>query len=410
MPKNSDMYRKCSAIPYVLDNFFRGFYGTLMNEPYRFINRKRRKNIYVMFEHLPGKEFSTGTSDMRKAIVFAETMLRKDWQDFEKDNEAITFSSFSRDFFKESDPHKYRKKNIAKNKNYDETFYTHHQSRLENYLLPRFGNYLLSSINKRQIDDWFLNLKAPNGKDLSANTKNKILFCLRIIMKTAVDEGVIASDPTSSIETFTENDTRNRQPFTKEELKVLFPKNENKLISTWGGLMWSVYFLVMRDTGWRPGEISGLKKENYYPAVHGIYTQNSVVNGVEKNSIKTSSSGKDYKVGFLSATTEKLFCKLLGSIKSDFLFITDEGNFVQPNAANKHLRGVAKRLKIDLKGRTQYSFRHSFETMLAGNVQTKALLELMAHTGFRPEYDHRTPEMILEQLSPVHETINKVFN
>lgn len=49
-----------------------------MNEPYQFIKRKRQKNIYVMFEHLPCKEFSTGTDDMRKAIVFAESMLKKD--------------------------------------------------------------------------------------------------------------------------------------------------------------------------------------------------------------------------------------------------------------------------------------------------------------------------------------------
>ena len=43
-----------------------------MNTPYRFIQRKRKKNIYVIFEHLPGKEFSTGTDNMRDAIVFAE--------------------------------------------------------------------------------------------------------------------------------------------------------------------------------------------------------------------------------------------------------------------------------------------------------------------------------------------------
>lgn len=122
---------------------------------------------------------------------------------------------------------------------------------------------MISSINRMQIDNWFLNLQAKNGKALSANSKNKILFCLRIIMKTAVDEGIISEDPTTLIETFTEDDTNNRKPFTREELKAFFPKDENTLIATWGGRMWCVYFLVMRDTGWRPCEISGLKKENY---------------------------------------------------------------------------------------------------------------------------------------------------
>ena len=73
-------------------------------------------------------------------------------------------------------------------------------------------------------------------------------------MQTAVDEGYIASDPTERILTITENDTKNRQPFTAEELYTFFPADDNELIEIWGGLMWSVYFLIMRDT--MPTEIS----------------------------------------------------------------------------------------------------------------------------------------------------------
>ena len=79
-----------------------------MNAPYRFIQRKRRKNIYVIFEHLPGKEFSTGTDNMREAIVFAETMLRKDWRNLDKDIHKITFGDYAKGFFTESDPHDFR--------------------------------------------------------------------------------------------------------------------------------------------------------------------------------------------------------------------------------------------------------------------------------------------------------------
>ena len=46
---------------------------------------------------------------------------------------------------------------------------------------------------------------------------------------------------------------------------------------------------------------------------------------------------------------------------------------------------------------------------MVGNVQTRNLLELMAHTRFRPEYDHRTPEMVLKQLEPIKETLNEIY-
>jgi len=72
-----------------------------------------------------------------------------------------------------------------------------------------------------------------------------------------------------------------------------------------------------------------------------------------------------------------------------------------PDVANKHLKGVYKRAGVPSLGRTQYSFRHTFETTLAGKVENKVLLELMAHTAFHPEYDHRKPEHVLAQLQPV---------
>ena len=317
-----------------------------MKEPYRFIKRASRKNIYVVFEHLPDREFSTGTDDMRKAIVFAETMLREDWHKFDRENYKMTFGEYVKDFFTDEDPRGFRKKKEAKNKHYDAKFYINHQARLDNYIMPKFGSYLLSSLNRRMIDEWFMRLISKNGKALSSNSKNKILACLRYVLQSAVDDGIIASDPSEGIEGFTENDTKNRQAFTLEELMMFFPSdvNDNALIEIWGGLMWTVYFLVMRDTGWRPAEVSGLKKENFYPDIGGLYTKSSVVDGVEKGSIKTTNTGKTYKVGLLTERTIRLLNQLIDILPSDFLFITTEGNFVQPAAANKRLRAVAKKL------------------------------------------------------------------
>lgn len=126
---------------------------------------------------------------MRKAVVFAESMLRQDWQQFEKDKNRITFGEFAKDFYTEADPHNFRKSKEAKNRKFEDTFYSDHQGRLDNYLMPKFGGYLLLSLNQKMIEEWFVSLKGRNGKDLSASTRNKILYCLRYILQTAVLEG-----------------------------------------------------------------------------------------------------------------------------------------------------------------------------------------------------------------------------
>lgn len=84
----------------------------------------------MVFEHLPDREFSTGTDDMRKIIVFAETMLREDWHKFDKENYKMTFDEYAKGFFTDEDPRGFRKKKEAKNKHYDAKFYFNHQAML----------------------------------------------------------------------------------------------------------------------------------------------------------------------------------------------------------------------------------------------------------------------------------------
>jgi hypothetical protein len=38
-------------------------------------------------------------------------------------------------------------------------------------------------------------------------------------------------------------------------------------------------------------------------------------------------------------------------------------------------------------------------------VENKVLIELMGHTSFRKEYDHRKPKNILTRLQPVREIL-----
>lgn len=100
---------------------------------------------------------------MRKAIVFAETMLREDWHHFDRENYKMTFGEYAKDFFTDEDPRDFRKKKEAKNKHYDAKFYFNHQARLDEYIMPKFGSYLRSSLNRRMIDEWFMQLISKNG-------------------------------------------------------------------------------------------------------------------------------------------------------------------------------------------------------------------------------------------------------
>lgn len=380
-----------------------------MKNPYRFTYKKDKGVYYVTFRHIPGRWFSTRSADMPGAVRFAEDELRRGG--LLNDTRIPTMSAFAKEIFTEKDPYGVRRRSEARNQGYSEAYWDQHQGRVENHIIPQFGSHLIDSITDVAIEDWILSLRSTKGKrpPLSDDSKNKVLICFRMIMHEAKRQGHIEINPADNVRMINARN-KPRREITKGELALLFPPDSDELMRIWLSKMWAGYFLILRDTGFRPGEVAGIQKRNYFPDLHGIYTEQSVSFRTRqiKDSIKTSKSGQKYKTGILTDQT----CSILNDLSADmsdnqFLFMVGS-RLISPDIANKHLKGAAKRAHVDLDGRTQYSFRHAFETTLAGRVENKVLLELMAHTTFHPEYDHRTPEHVLKQLQPVREILEDV--
>jgi len=389
---------------------FVSFYTLIMKSKYRFRHPKGRV-IQVSFAHLPGKWFSTGTHDMTHAVLWAENKMEQDLKR-KSVKSKITLNEFASEFFTGKDPHGFRLRNEKRNRIYSYEYYFTHQARLINYILPKFGDYLMDAISDIMIEDWLLTLKSyNNGRDLADSSKNKVLDCFRIVFEEARRQGFIAENPANNVDLINAR-YKKREPFTDIELYKMFPTDEDQLLKIWGNRMWVSYFLVMRDTGFRPGEAAALTPNDISFEYQGVFTKKSINFRTRKmkNRIKTTNKGFDYKVGLLTKQTITQLKKHIEEAQiqnDDLLFRTDKGKAIIPDTANKHLKLSMKRIGLPLNGRTQYSFRHAFETSLAGEIDQKLLLELMAHTRYRSEYDHRTPQRILEQLQPVLDVIEK---
>ncbi len=267
-----------------------------MKKPYTFINRSGRY-IQVSFKHIPGRWFSTGTNDSIEAVRFAESMLAQDKPSYSK---TPTLQQFSTGFFSD-DRYGYRNRNEKRNLKYEDRFYSAHQARLDGYIIPKFGSYLIDSISDVMIEDWLLDLiSIKTEEELSDDSKNIILLCLRIVFHEAKRKGLISQNPADSVKMINATN-KPRLPFSITDLLALFPKEENELLRIWQSRMWALYFLVMRDTGFRPSEVAALSRSSYVPEYRGIYSECSVsVERTVKQSIKTTRSGQPYKVGVLS--------------------------------------------------------------------------------------------------------------
>ena len=101
---------------------------------YRFKQRKGR-SIQVVFHHLPGKEISTGTTDIVEAVAFAEEYLKRDGLKGTDDRD-LTVEEYAKDFFsrRDKDSYFYRMKRLGKTR--EDQYWKNSQGYVDNYIIP----------------------------------------------------------------------------------------------------------------------------------------------------------------------------------------------------------------------------------------------------------------------------------
>ncbi len=379
-----------------------------MEKEYKIWKRKDRGGIYYIgFSEYPGQWFSSKTKIRDEAIAWAE---RNKLRNLDNRNKKLLFKHFAEGFFDPEDPHGWLKRMERKNKKYAPNWYKRNQGNLNNYILPKFGRQLLSTINTRQIDNWYIDIICTSGKPAADNTKNKILQTLNIILQEAMDQGYIEQNPIDSIERISDIN-KPRETFTKEEIIKLFPLNTEECIKIWGSLSWYLYFRIMAVCGLRPSEVSALHWDDYYPDMNGFVFRHSLDSERNLKGLKTEKTGKKVKIGYIDDKTAKELNRLKiesNALEDSIIFPGRIAPVISPESALKHLRWKASKV-IELGKRTSYSFRHTFDTEMLRHLDRDTVNDLMGHTAYRKEYDHRTGEEILEQRKDVRDIINGKF-
>lgn len=349
------------------------------------IRHRKNRNFEVCFNFAPTEWKSTGTKDNEQALLFIQKFL-KDSKEEKLLN--ITFSQYLEELNRTElkELKEYDKKH---GKLKEEVFYNNILSISNKYILPLFENCIISKISLNELN------KRIENSNYSNSTKNRVINTLKIIYKLAILDNLANENLAEKLEKY-KIENKETLIFTQEELNKLFREDINYFSSE----KWKLYFLILRDTGWRPSEVASLKYTDIDERNGGISNNTSIVyNGKEafyKKSIKTSTKGQDYKIGALSKQTLELFRRLNKKTFS-FIFLFN-GKLLLTQTANRELKKALKRANIEDKGRTQYSFRHTFNTKFYFKLEDKTRLELMGHMHERKEYLHLTKEERLNHL------------
>lgn len=325
-----------------------------------------------------------------------------------KDN--LPFGQYARGFFTRTDEKSFRARQRRFGRDWQENTYNTYQRHLDNHAIPRFGSVLLEDLQDmdNDIEDWYLSLSSRYGKPMADSSKLKVLDALDTALSFALREHAISHNPCDLVGRLrcAPSGRRQADTFSKEEMAGLFPSDINRIPFIWGSFNNALYFSILADTGFRPGEALAINESSFTPNGGVFVTQ--AVDGVSlsvKDRIKTSGKGQGFKVGVLSPYTLRLKA-LCSPSKDGFFFSNPDGSFERARHWNSVLEDALSSLGIPRLGRTQYCLRHTFYTDTMSRIGENGLKEtdvriMMGHSGYRPEYDHRTPEQMVERLRRV---------
>ena len=252
---------------------------------------------------------------------------------------------------------------------------------IKNYLIPAFGNQVLSKIKKSDLLNFRASLaKVTHGKDqtsLKASRINQIMTPLRMILNDAAERYEFES-PYKNINNLKENKIE-VTPFSLEEVhKILTTVRED----------FRPYYTIRFFTGMRTSEIDGLQWKNIDLQRREIHIREALVNGVLGG---TKTYGSDRTIQMSDRVYQAfLQQKSLNNGKSDFVFCNRDGGPLDYRLVNKRVWHPILRF-LGLKPRRAYQTRH-----------TAATLWLSA--GENPEWiarqlGHSTTEMLFRVYS-----------
>ena len=267
---------------------------------------------------------------------------------------------------------------------------TTYQKHLNAHVLPAFGRREIASITTEDIQ-LFLNER----KHLARKTLSSMRHFMGEVFKDAVEDGLIAKDPTAS--------RRISIPSTKAYDREALPLEQFREIMANLDLLLPAdkrMIVLMMYTGMRRGEVLGLRWEDVDTKAGLIHIRRNVTHaGGNKPVIGTPKT----KSGERDLPLDPFVLEALKPMQESGFIIGGETPITM-TTYNNTWRRIKK--TIDLHGATAHVFRHSYLTYMAGQTtDMKTLQAIAGHSTIgmtMNRYIHAQPEKIIDAGKRMH--------
>lgn len=252
------------------------------------------------------------------------------------------------------------------------------KSYLHNWILPRWGSYLLEEVKPVPVEDWLAVLPRARG------TKAKIRNIMSALFNHAMRYEWLDKNPIKLVRQSAKRENA-PQILTVEELKKLLSALEEP---------YKTMVFLDAATGLRVSELLALRWGDINFEGLEIYLARAIVHQVI-GELKTEASRKPIPLdSALAEALQDWRSRTPFNQREDWLFASPEKGGKQPywpeNLLRRHIRPAAKLCGIQ-KTIGWHTFRHTFATLLKANGEdVKVVQESLRHANSRITLDTYT--------------------
>ena len=281
---------------------------------------------------------------------------------------------------------------------------------MKNWIVPLWGDYDPKRLTVQAIDKAMRGMISKvTSRPLAGATRNRILFVLSELYTHLIEEGLLRINPVHDVVRCNSSPEHPRNALPTTEIKTLFPEDSALLKTIWRTQKYICAFLILRDTGLRPGELVALKWRDWNHEIKFFPILRAIESG-SKNHEKGTKTGAT-KPAIITDQTAVQIEKLRMKSKhtpDDFIFANKHGIPYSTHRLSWNFHKAIERAGLTRPEVTPYWLRHTFNTRCLETLSDDLVQHLMGHytEGMTRRYRHADAESLEREAIRIKDQVN----
>jgi integrase len=281
---------------------------------------------------------------------------------------------------------------------------------MRNYIVPLWGDVHPRKLTVRMIDLAMEGIVSDLTKrSLAGATRNRILSVLSELYAYFIEEDKTVINPVLNVARCRSSLEHPRGAVSIAAMKQLFPADHDGMKKLYVSQKYICAFLVLRDTGLRPGELIALRWRDWYSNLRFFPILRAIESGTRTNEKGTKTGAtKPAMVTPQAAEEMERLRKKVKPQPEQFIFANYKNIPYDTHRLNWAFRRAVRLAGIGRDDLTPYWLRHTFNTRALETLPDDVVRRLMGHSteAMTRHYRDADVDSLIREAEKIRETVD----